>query len=109
MEAVQPLTGSIGELVRPSQSNHLPPGAPVVDHTTNSNKGTYFLFMNDQDRQVPTTYIDTLSMSNLPAEQTDSCVRFAYQINGNVIFKVLIMAVNSFDYHAVMPRWKSAL
>ena len=103
LEAQQPLRGSIGDLVTPRYIHRH--GAPTADHTSNSDQGTYFLFMNDADRMAPTTYIDTLTMRSLPAEQSESCVRFAYQMTGNVTFKVVVMEANSFDYRGAPAFW----
>jgi len=113
-ETIQPLTTPAGELVMPKLAH--PNGVPPVDHTTNTERGTYFLFMNT-NRFVPTTYVSTLTMNNLPAqrggedEEGTTCVRFAYQMAGTVIFNVVLAqqfhAIN--DYHGLEPIWEAKL
>lgn len=106
LEAVQPLSGSIGRLYTPISEAEKQPNVPQIDHTSNSAKGTFYLFMNEK-HQTLTTYIDTLTMPHMKAETSESCVRFAYQIAGNVNFKVLVMVEDSFDYRSQTPVWSS--
>lgn len=106
LETIQPLSGSIGRLYTSSSEAEKRSNVPQIDHTTNSAKGTYYLFMNE-NHQAQTTYIDTLSMPHMKAETSESCVRFAYQIAGNVNFKVFVMVEDSFDYKSQTPVWTS--
>lgn len=62
-------------------------GVPVVDHTTNTINGSYLLFKNQQ-HMVPTDYITTVAMLNIPGDFRKSCVRFAYQSKGDVTLMV---------------------
>lgn len=98
VEFIQPVRGSIGQLVRPSFTHVA--GAPTIDHTTNSADGYYFLFMN-RYTFAPTTYIDTLSMMDLEPDigGSQSCIRFAYQKVGNASVKVFIAPINSYTYY----------
>jgi len=99
MEYLQPVRGGIGQLFTP-QYDHSATGAPSVDHTTNSEKGTYFLFMNRYSF-TPTTYIDTLTIMDIePDRSTDGgCVRFAYQKYGNATLKVMAASTKAYTYY----------
>lgn len=105
-EAIQPLTGSIGFIISP-QYKPLP-GVPLVDHSTNTEKGRYFLFMN-MYQFVATTYISTITIADLPADKSDTCLRFAYQMKGNVTFKVVLAEDYNYinDYSNVAPLWRA--
>lgn len=82
-------------------------GVPQIDHTTNSADGSYFLFMNHK-ADYPTTYIDTISMLNLPRDRLPVCVRFAYQSAGDVKMTVYAEPFNDDDASFVsMPLWTS--
>lgn len=107
---IQPLIGGLGALETPS-INGPRINAPTVDHTTNSEKGTYFLFMNNANLMAPTTYISTLSMVDIEKDQMgDSCVRFAYQTKGNASLKVyLIDADGQLDTTGMKPFWTTNL
>lgn len=107
MDYVQPLTNSIGYLVTP-RFGHPPDGAPTFDHTTNSDAGTYFLFMN-RYHSTANLYVDTIAILNLSQERTlkHTCVRFAYQISGNATLRVFSMAVDSYNYQLPNSIWHS--
>src|SRR5699024_3659249 len=105
MEFVEPLSNSIGQWYSPLLSR-LQIGAPTTDHTTNSGKGAYFLFMNRNGQYGSTPYIDTLSMTDLPKDESFICVRFAYQTYGNATLEVFVGpndANNYFRYGT--PVW----
>lgn len=106
LEFIQPLQNGIGGVF--SHASDHQSLAPAVDHTTNTENGAYFLFMN-QGNFAPTTYIDTLSMVDLPREiGTQSCIRFAYQIYGNVTLKVFIAPAyaSTYFYRYSPVLWK---
>ena len=108
LEFIQPLTNAIGQIYTAAYGSAV--GAPPVDHTTETSKGTYFLFMNRYTR-VPTTYIVTLAMTDIPPDSfsTYSCVRFAYQVLGNATLKMYVAPNNAFStfYQHRSPVWQS--
>ncbi len=109
LEFIQPLANVIGQTYKPFWSSV--PGAPPVDHTTETNKGGYFLFINRNIR-APTAYISTLAMVDIPKDtsfSTTSCVRFAYQVVGNATLKVYVAPNNAFSYfyQYSSPIWTS--
>ena len=108
MELIQPITKGIGQLMTPYYDTP-PKVAPAVDHTINTDRGTYFLFMNPRS-SAPTVYIETIAMTDLPRDPTNtfSCVRFSYQIFGNVTLKMLITPNSALTYYYrnVDPKWK---
>ena len=119
LEALQPLKGSIGQLFSPANAadDRRMSKAPQVDHTTNSAKGTYYLFMSEESNSgsggnhkvgsKTTADIDTLAMPSMEAETSDSCIRFAYQMKGNVSFSVLVMVTDNYDYRSQTPVWSA--
>ena len=107
VEYLNPVVGSIGFLVTHKFDDHAQ-RIPPVFHTTQSNTGTYFLFMNRR-KYSPVTYIDTISMLNMPKERLGEfiCFRFAYQTYGNVTLKLYSLPVNSYDYQMSSSIWKA--
>lgn len=68
----------------------------MVDHSTYTSKGAYFLFMNHPS-DGHTEYIDSLTMRAVAGkkwEHHDSCIRFAYQQKGNATLKLVIASEN---------------
>lgn len=111
VEYVQPVTETIGNVVVPKTGNHAY-SVPAVDHTTNSNSGAYYLFMNTLKYTANSAYIDTLSMMNIPANrfgQSNSfCVRFAYQKIGSALtLQVFAPPVHSYDYTKYSFIWEA--
>lgn len=98
VEMNKPLKSPIGEVVIP-KTDKVASGAPAVDHSTGTANGAYFLFMNS-GTSSPTTYLDTLSIMNVPADKTghDTCLRFAYQLYGNATLKVYSKTMDEYDY-----------
>ena len=111
MEYIQPIQNGIGRLFMPSSDHILSSLAPSVDHTTNSEQGYYFLFMNSDSNPAPITYIDTVSMLDLPPDsrRSQSCIRFAYQILGNVTLQLFTAPLDSYTYYYryAHPKWIS--
>jgi len=101
LNKIQPIKNGIGRVFTPSSFNSDNyPKAPVHDHTTGS--GGYFLFMN-QKNDYNTSYkselvIDNLEKSPLRRAIKGRCIKFAYQVVGNVDLEVYIDA-NDADYH----------
>ena len=111
LEYIQPMDRKkIGGWYRPSDGDKVD-GAPETDHTTNSAKGGYFLFMKRDGLSDSTANLDTLSMTNLPKDDAlYSCVRFAYQTYGNAILKVFIGPSDANNYFRYgTPVWTPRL
>lgn len=109
LEAIQPMAQLTGTVVTPYLN--MVKGTPPIDHTTYTDHGSYFLFMNNAKPSPPTTYVETLSIPAMQIDHSQSCVRFAYQLKGNVTFKVLIVPNNqNIDhYEDCFPQWQSKL
>src|SRR5699024_10759586 len=101
VEYVQPLSAPIGSVVWPRTCSHAY-SIPVVDHTTNSDAGAYFLFMNSLQYTASSAYIDTLSIMNIPANrpfQAGICVGFTDQkVGSEVTLRDFAPPVHSYDY-----------
>lgn len=111
LEYVQPVTETIGSSVVPKKYDHAYP-IPAMDHTTNSEAGAYFLFMNSLKYTPNSAYIDTLSMMNIPAnrpgQSSSFCVRFAYQKMGPAVtLRVFAPPVHSYDYSKYSFIWEA--
>lgn len=80
------------------------PGVPAIDHTTNSNRGSYFLFHTNSSYG---SWKNTLSLQNIPADSKPSCFRFAYQYNGTgADFYVAKRAANSYSTVDLDVLWR---
>ncbi|KAH9425788.1 hypothetical protein DERP_005006 [Dermatophagoides pteronyssinus] len=81
------------------ETDKFPLNIPHADHTTYSiTDGYYIGFMNKKIKTILTDYIDRLSIENVPADVSQrSCVRFAYQLAGNVSLKVYWSVGDYFD------------
>lgn len=91
MYRMKPLASKMGVLYS-KETKFLYPNAPTNDHTTGD--GSYLLLMNVAN-DLQTIYVNWLVINNLPQISSEACVRFSFQVYGNVTLAVAVIPVES--------------
>lgn len=93
---IQPLQNYATRIFQPSF--WIAKNLPSFDHSTCTNKGNYFLFQPQSYLKRFTYYENSISILDLKFSQKQKCIRFAYQISPNVVFKIFSLSEYEYNY-----------